>query len=154
MPCRFGRPVAVRGMPRAAAVGACGDAAAAGGWACAWRMPPAATTGPERIRRKRTSLLDEITRRLYVGAGPRPSRRHLPDATERFLDVLERIRVAETQIAFAVAAERGPAEAGHPGLIEEQVGELARRHACAGDVRKHIERPVRHRAAEARDVVQ
>ena len=44
----------------------------------------------------------------------------------RLEDVLERVGVAEAQIAVAVFAERGAVEARDAGLVQQQVGELLR----------------------------
>src|SRR5213595_2665348 len=44
------------------------------------------------------------------------------NAIERFLDVLDRVRHAETQITFAEFAKRGPGERSDPGILEKRVG--------------------------------
>src|SRR5688500_10977782 len=86
---------------------------------------------------------------LWLQRDGGPALGHLADARQRFLDVGERCGVAETQVAVAVAAEGGAAEAGDAGVVEQQVGELAARHAGAADVREGVERAVGKGAAEA-----
>jgi hypothetical protein len=45
---------------------------------------------------------------------------------ERFLDVLNRVCDAETQITFAKVAERGAGERGHAGIVEKCIGQFFR----------------------------
>src|SRR5947199_10039881 len=48
------------------------------------------------------------------------------DPLERLLDVLDRVGDAETQIAFAEIAERGPGQRGDAGVVEQRVGQFLR----------------------------
>src|SRR5436190_22558182 len=55
----------------------------------------------------------------------RPLVRNGPDTAKRFLDVLERVRIAQTQVAIAVLAERRAAQARHAGFVHQQVRQCA-----------------------------
>src|SRR5438046_2308 len=76
------------------------------------------------------------------------------NAIERFLDVLDRVRHAETQITFAEFAKRGPGERSDPGILEKRVGESFRWPTGLSDVRKNIERAVRQLTGETLDFVK
>src|SRR5262249_13135745 len=76
------------------------------------------------------------------------------DAIECFLDVLDRIGDAETQITFAEFAERGAGQSSDTGVLEERVSKLFRWPPGFLNVRKNIERAVRQLTREAFDLVQ
>src|SRR4051812_20293515 len=106
-------------MARAAGAAAAG---AVEGGTCFGAHP--ATASVSRIGIKKTDLrgngitpqiipmavweLDGLRRR-HLG----PAIGHLPDAAECFADVLQRIGITESQVAFSVAAERRPAQTRH-----------------------------------------
>src|SRR5450631_1927031 len=48
------------------------------------------------------------------------------DAIECLLDVLDRVRHAEAQIALAKIAESGPRQPGDAGIVEQRVGQFLR----------------------------
>ena len=87
--------------------------------------------------RARRALREELERRLGDRAGDDDARGHQPlstgavaeqlaDRRERLLEVVERVRVREAQVALAVGAEGRAGEHGDTGLVEQPVGELAR----------------------------
>src|ERR1700757_609153 len=76
------------------------------------------------------------------------------DAIECFLDILDRVGNAETQIAFPEFAERSAGQSRDAGVIEERVGQSLRRPPGRGDVRKNIKRAVRQLTGEPFDLVQ
>src|ERR1035437_6990789 len=70
------------------------------------------------------------------------------------VQVLERVGYAEGEMPFPLCAEGGAGEEGYSSLFEQRVGQLLRRPAGLGDVRKHVECAFRHAAGETFDLVQ
>src|SRR5262249_50443740 len=68
---------------------------------------------------------------------------------ERLAQVLLAVGVRETQVALALAAERGARQAGDAGFFEQEPGQLVAPEPGPLDVRERVERPVRQRAGDA-----
>ena len=75
-------------------------------------------------------------------------------AVERLQDVLGRVGVGQSHIAFAKYAEIRPADDGNAGIFQQRRGERLRLPAGALDVGKSIERAFRRRAGDAGQFVQ
>ncbi len=56
-----------------------------------------------------------------------------------FHQVLVRVGVAEADVSLAVCAERGAAEAGHTGFVQQEIGGGFRVHTGSGDVGEGVE---------------
>src|SRR4029453_5078412 len=70
------------------------------------------------------------------------------DAIERFLNVLDRVRHAETQIAFAEITKGSSGKSGDAGIVEQCVGQFLRWPSGFGNVWENVERTVRGTAGE------
>src|SRR5271165_4082079 len=79
--------------------------------------------------------------------------RPLLNALESKLNVLDRIRHAEPQVALAKRPERGSRQRGHSCLFQQRVGQLLRRPARLLDIRKRIERALGQTARESLDLI-
>src|SRR5215472_7399447 len=73
----------------------------------------------------------------------------LLDPRHRLHQIVERIGVTETNVVLAVLAESIPAQACHPRLVQQKVGEFLRAHASPGDIGEGVEGPAGERAAES-----
>src|SRR5579883_2494949 len=91
---------------------------------------------------------------LLKGGGAGPAFRGGADSPHGFLDVFERIGVAEAQKAFALLAEASSVEAGDAGVVQQIICEILRRHSRTLDIRERVESSGRKRAAEAGNPVQ
>src|SRR5579863_4020136 len=78
----------------------------------------------------------------------------LVDAIQRLLQVLQRIRHAEAQVAFAELSECRARERCYSGLLEQSIGKRLRFPSRLRDVGKGIKRAFRHAAGKALDLIQ
>src|SRR5207253_3764706 len=75
-------------------------------------------------------------------------------AIQRLLDVLDRVRHAEAQIAFSETTEGSAGQRGNACLVEECVGQFLRWPSSLRDVRENVERTMRRAAGETLDFVK
>src|SRR5690349_1358016 len=76
------------------------------------------------------------------------------EAAKPFLDVLDRVRVGEADVALAVGAERGARKRGDARFLEERAFHLRARHPEGAYVREDVEGPRRLRALDARNGIE
>src|SRR4051812_45752624 len=76
------------------------------------------------------------------------------NALEGLLDVLDGVRHAEAQVAFAEISEGGAGERGDAGVIEQRVGKFLRGPSSFLDAGENVERALGLAAGESFDVVQ
>src|SRR5689334_2382989 len=76
------------------------------------------------------------------------------DATDGLVDVGQRARIRETDMALALRAEAGPGDDGDAQLVEPAILELQGRKPGAADVGEGVEGALRPPAAQARELVQ
>src|SRR6185503_10873303 len=87
--------------------------------------------------------------RCLRAAGP------IRDPLDGELEVLERVRVREAQVALANRAERGACKAGDAGLLQNAARDRRRvPRAEAGDVREDVERSGWRATGDAFDLVE
>src|ERR1041385_3565926 len=72
---------------------------------------------------------------------------------QRFVQVLHGIGDREAQVAFSKRPERRTGEAGHAGIVEQRLSQLARFPSCLLDVGKCIKSAMRQPATEAGNLV-
>src|SRR6266571_5010012 len=77
-----------------------------------------------------------------------------PNAIERFLDVFDRVRDAETQIALAKIAKCGTRQRSDASVVEQRIGEFLRWPPGLRDVGENVERTLRQAAGETFDLVE
>lgn len=75
-------------------------------------------------------------------------------AIQRLLNILHRIRDAESDKAFAPAAERSARQTRDSGLLQQGISKLLRLPSSSFDIREDVEGAVRHLTAEAPESIQ
>src|SRR6185295_4738366 len=91
----------------------------------------------------------------YGSGGSGPSRlEEAAHPVERPCQVLPRVRVRETEVGAADAAERRAGEHRDPSFVEQAPCQLVGLEPGARDVREGVERAARHPAGHARQRVQ
>src|SRR3954447_16637897 len=88
---------------------------------CAGRLNTGSAAQIRSRRQSRIRVIEQLERFINLGFFPR--RRNLAYAGDGFLDILERIRIAEAQITVAMCSEGCSPETGDAGFIQQQVCE-------------------------------
>src|SRR5690349_3886092 len=76
------------------------------------------------------------------------------DPLDSFHQILVRIGVAEADVAFAIIAKGGAAQAGNAAFVQQIIGELFRFHTGAGDIGESVEGAAGQGAAKAGHLVE
>ena len=123
------------------------------------RISPSAGTGPppRRAADRSMSAGGHAVIRVSGGdqlAAPLQARERIGDPLEGRGEVLPAVRVAEAQVALAVAAEGRPGQPRTPASYSRWVAISGARPPERADVGEDVERPVRHDAGDPGDRVQ
>src|SRR5947209_18630912 len=73
---------------------------------------------------------------------------------DRFLQVRQRIRIAEPDVAVAVVAEGPAVQARYAGIVQQNIGQLLRADSRLFDIGERIEGAARECAMKTGDTVQ